>query len=210
MSEKKSTVRTTSFWMALVAIVISLIGTGVSMMEAGILRDQQQLMIEEKAAAVWPFVTPQTNVRDGETGQEIVFSLANKGVGPALIDGITSSAGRFSGSIHEAMKGIDLNDQGFGIVATLSNPAHSIVLAAGESKEVYKLLIIDKKTIPSPGEDSDVGRKLSRMQGLSSVIAQINSSYCYCSIYGDCWNSDNEPLSESEVCSGREMLRKAE
>lgn len=48
--------------MALLAIVISLTGTVVSIVEANILSDQQELILEEKAASVWPFLEVAVNV----------------------------------------------------------------------------------------------------------------------------------------------------
>ncbi|MEM9258043.1 MAG: hypothetical protein AAGA62_00270 [Bacteroidota bacterium] len=76
--------RPASFYMALIAIVISLVGTGVSIIEARILREQQNLMMEEKAASVWPYVTESNLVRQDSNSLIIEFSLRNDGVGPAL------------------------------------------------------------------------------------------------------------------------------
>lgn len=207
---QKSSIRTTSFWMALFAIFVSLIGTGISVIEAGILRDQQELMIEEKAAAVWPFVAGQTQVSESKAGIEIVFTLTNKGVGPAIINGITFSAGEVSGSIRKAIKNIELPGADFTIVPTLSKEDSEDVLAAGETIEVYKLLLVEKSPTPKPVEAGYTDWQLNRMQKASLLLTQLDYNYCYCSIYGDCWDSENQALKANEVCSGREMLEKAE
>lgn len=210
MSNKKPPTGTTSFWMALLAIAISLIGTGVSIIEAGILHDQQQLMMEEKAASVWPFVSGQTIVREGAAGPEAVFTLTNKGVGPALINSLSFSAGAVSGSIHDVMGELDLADNNFNVITILSQPVSGTVLAAGETLEVYKLLLIDKNQPPASTDEVEKVRKISRMQASSLILDQISKNYCYCSVYGDCWDTYNQPLKASETCSGREMLRKPE
>lgn len=193
------------------AIFISLIGTGISIMEAGILRDQQQLMTEEKAAAVWPFVATQTTISETELGLEVLFTMTNKGVGPALINGLNFSVGETNGSISDVIDAIQLKNNSMSIIPTLSKPLNKTVIAAGEKVEVFKLRLLKKASeLPDPIFKGEIALQLSQMEDASSIVEQIVEEYCYCSIYGDCWNSDNQALEAEEACLGREMLRMAD
>ena len=211
MSKKKPP-RTTSFWMAIIAIFISLIGTGISVVEAGILRDQQQLMTDEKAATVWPFVAAKTQVLETEAGTEITFTVKNKGVGPALINGITYSSNEASGSITDVVHSIILPNNGLRLLPTLSQSSEKSVLQPGEEMEVYKLLLLAPEGTAKTNENKAVtlNKYLERMEDAADIIEQITIDYCYCSVYGDCWDKENHALTKKEACAGREMLRGAE
>lgn len=51
-----------SLLISLVAVAISLIGTLVSVYEARVLRDQQDLQVEQKSASAWPFVAVHSDI----------------------------------------------------------------------------------------------------------------------------------------------------
>jgi hypothetical protein len=191
--------------------VISLIGTGVSIMEAGILRDQQQLMVEEKAAAVWPYLESSTSAIKTEKGIEIKMVLTNKGVGPALLSDITFSTEGKYGKRSDLTSVLSKNHPGLVLLNTFTRNSMKEVLAAQEELIAYKVLIF-----PRPGEASSDNSFEKTLQDFNSlneageIIDAISSTYCYCSIYGDCWDSDNQPLLANEACSGKEMVRRSE
>ncbi|TXF91486.1 hypothetical protein FUA23_01975 [Neolewinella aurantiaca] len=209
MPAKKPAVKTTSFWMALVAILISLVGTIISITEAGILRDQQQMMKEEKAAAVWPYVASLVTMKNTEKGLEIETTLANKGVGPALISGTEFSVGAANGSLAELLPNLSAQYPGMVLHAVQSHTVEHSVLAAGEAIPLYKIMVFYPETTDSL---SPVEKALSKINmTLLNTGQQITDTlavdFCYCSIYGDCWDSDNQPLTREEACPGREMLQ---
>ena len=70
--------------LSILAVIVSLSALGVSVYEAGILREQSALMQEQQKAAVWPYMDTNANhLYSKET--MIEFSFTNKGVGPAKI-----------------------------------------------------------------------------------------------------------------------------
>ncbi|MFT5016276.1 MAG: hypothetical protein ACI9G6_001045 [Limisphaerales bacterium] len=213
MPKKKPQTKTISFWMALLAIVISLIGTGVSMMEAGILRNQQKLMVEEKAASVWPYVVSSTSVVRTDKGIEVEVVLTNKGVGPALLSPVTFSAAGKQGSVAQLLPIISKNHPGLVLLAMFTKGSSKEVLAAGEEIIVSTILIIDsaKETLPGTTEDTAIGSiNMNLLNKTTKIIDAITFDFCYCSIYGDCWDVDNQPLTTNEACSGVEILHKPE
>ena len=60
MKIKKEEMKTKRFdrsdLMSIIAVLISLGALGVSLFEANIMRDQQQIMQEQKRASVWPYL----------------------------------------------------------------------------------------------------------------------------------------------------------
>jgi hypothetical protein len=213
MPKKKPQTETISFWMALLAIVISLIGTGVSMMEAGILRDQQKLMVEEKAASVWPYVVSSTSVVKTDKGIEIEMVLTNKGVGPALLSPVTFSAAGKQGSVAQLLPIISKNHPGLVLLAMFTKGSSKEVLAAGEEITVYTILVVDsaKDTLAGASEDTAIGSMdVSLLNKTAEIVDAITFDFCYCSIYGDGWDVDNQPLTTNKACSGVEILHKPE
>lgn len=194
MSEKSSS---TSFWMALLAIVISLIGTGVSIVEANILRDQQALMTEEKAASVWPYLVLNGKADVDKNQLTLSYELNNKGVGPALIGDLT-----LRNKIGKGINPIQLIDQleadhpELEIIPTASKDSKKEVLAAGDRYQILELLILTKDPEKAPINLAMV-----------PIMQDITIEYCYCSIYGDCWDDAGNRLVAETSCGGREFLR---
>lgn len=186
----------TTFWMALIAIIISLVGTVVSIMEANILRAQQELMLEEKAAAVWPHLAVSMNVEFSAETLSIKYAVINKGVGPALLGGFQFSIN--DGEPGELLDAIDVLRRKYPelrITPAFSSVNLNSVVVPGESKAIYHLQIT-----------STTGVSLLSFVSLSE---ELTAQFCYCSIYGDCWDAENNPLTKEEACAGRELLKKA-
>jgi hypothetical protein len=181
-----------SFYMALLAIVISLVGTCVSIIEARILREQQTIMNEEKEASVWPYVSSAGRIDVNEEGTTYELSLINEGVGPALIGNIEHNVGYVSGSFLEIFTVLKRNHPNLTIIAQSSSNQEKKVLGAGDSLLVFRLLIV---------KGTDATAKPF------SVIGDIATTFCYCSIYGDCWSDKGIRFEEGESCGGREYLQ---
>lgn len=178
--------------MALLAIIISLIGTGVSIIEAGILREQQRLMVEEKEAAVWPYVSAGVLLNNDEQGTTVEFKLKNEGVGPALIGDIEHTMEDTKGVLIDILPVLRAQFPDLNILPTLSSSSTSKVLGAGESMVVYRLYVTKK---PEAKSDPFL------------VSAAFSTTYCYCSIYGECWDYDGKNLEASTACSGRSFVQ---
>ncbi|MEM1357542.1 MAG: hypothetical protein AAGF89_05055 [Bacteroidota bacterium] len=184
--------RPASFYMALIAIVISLVGTGVSIIEARILREQQDLMMEEKAASVWPYVTESNLVRQDSNSLTIEFSLRNDGVGPALIGNVELLLDEAPISVLALTDSIAVEYPGVSIIPTLSVNWERKVLAAGDTEVFLRLYCVGSQ--PGIFFGNEVLQRLARR-------------YCYCSIYGDCWEANNGEPEQVDNCNNGFSLK---
>jgi len=183
--------RTPSFYMALLAIIISLVGTGVSVFEARILREQQTIMSEEKEAAVWPYLSMSGDINMGPEHSVYTLSIKNEGVGPALMGDISHTVGEQSGTILSVISVLKDKYPTSSFFLQKSFNGKKMVVGEGEVVTIFQLAIID---------GGDITQQ-------ANIIDSIQSTYCYCSIYGDCWSSDGERLTATQSCSGRDYLR---
>lgn len=184
----------TSLYLAILAILISLVGTGVSIFESQILREQQEIMLAEKAASVWPFVRLAFNSSQTDTTYTIGATFINKGVGPAVIgdielffQGEPIAASEIFEKIKEAYPEMRLG------TSTINLSNGRFVVSPDEEKEMYRLTYFVESTSPL---------------GLVELLTSIRIEACYCSIYGDCWGLDNSEEAYSvEECAARLELR---
>lgn len=184
----------TSLYLALLAILISLVGTGVSIFESRLLREQQDLMIEEKAASVWPYVRLNMTSNQSPQAYTIGATFVNKGVGPALVGNLQLlfDGERIPGSeLFTKMKSA-YPDLSLG-ASSLNLSEDRMVVSPGEEKVLYSLTYVTDTT------QSTV---------LLDMMLRISVEACYCSIYGDCWSiGDNEMLATAKDCSARLDLK---
>ncbi len=120
-----------------------------------------------------PFVTYGTSNVDDQGGREISLSLANNGLGPAILGPLEI---RYEGKIIDSPA--DLLEQCCGLkpnsgLAFMTSPASNVAVRPGESVQFFRL----KRTAQS----SSTWDKLNEERWKLRVRA------CYCSIYNDCW-----------------------
>lgn len=169
-----------SLYLAIAAILISVIGTGISIVEAMIMKDQQIIMHEQKAASVWPYVIPSKSLKADQVGQVIQVKYTNNGVGPALLG--PSSVSYNGKSIERSqLSGLISQDlSGYTVVETTNVSSEGTVLAAEEEYIFVEITVI--------GMTMDI----ESLNTLSQVLSEISVDYCYCSIYQDCWAGGTE------------------
>lgn len=180
-----------SLLVALVAVVISLIGTFVSVYEANVLREQQDLLAEQKSAAAWPFMkcTPLVNYNN-DTTAVIIYEIANKGIGPAIL-----------GDVRYLFDGQDFESYSIddGIIAKYD----SFLVVQGTQN-----MQIDSSVIqPSGGlavfTIQLTARAPEYVKLFNKVANELSVQFCYCSVYGDCWYRGSYRAPEKrEECQG--------
>lgn len=125
-----------------------------------------------QVASVWPRVTyTNFNTSDGDNSR-ITLSLSNKGVGPAIIEGLQV---RYQGRAYSEARAL-LNDCCGASGKTLALGISSLrgeVLRPGEEAMVTQLA--------ARGTDPDVYARFNRER------SKLEISTCYCSVFGDCW-----------------------
>lgn len=154
---------------SLIAVIVSLSALMVSIYEANIMKEQQQLMVSQQKTSVWPYVKGNT-LYNFDTLSSIKVVIENKGIGPALIDDIKISINDTVATdylkLNEKLKNVFKENQFYLSLMSLSDH----VLAPGEKIELM--------SIRFPRFDNDY-----------FLIAEMKIDYdlCYCSIYNECW-----------------------
>jgi len=194
MSETKYKSRNnTNTWLSILAVVVSFGAFGVSIYEAGIMRDQQeimyqeqQLMLEQQKASVWPYLESDISYMYKPEKSALIYKLKNKGVGPAKINHYDLST-----------KGTALTDynQIFEVI--------NAMLPANFDGNI-NLIFRPSKGILSPEEEITwLSIELPRFEGDTDMIRNLGLAFefCYCSIYNDCWTLSSANEEPEEGCN---------
>ena len=157
-----------TFWqtiLSVLGIVIAVLALYAALTESAAVRQQT-------AAAVWPFV--QLMVEDYDTGDAAGFSFAftNVGVGPAKMKGVRLVVdGKVVRNWTELVASVN-GDEGAGVNRDFISD---------------RVLRPEEKVSMFSTADAELARKLF------GVIKMPRSrlSFCYCSIFDECWLSDS-------------------
>ena len=181
----------TSLIVALVAVVISLVGTVTSIYEARILRNQQQTYQEEKAASVWPYIKTEmyTNYNNSDSSITLEYSITNKGIGPAIL-----------GDVRYVYLGADVET--YSIDEAIQKQYPDIPVWNSQNRQI-------DRTVVSPGEKIklfvirlQVSGPVRDFSDVSNAIdADFYTEFCYCSVYGACWRvTQSDVPQEGDDC----------
>ena len=172
--------------LAILAVLLSFVAVSVSFYEAKVLKEQQEIMQAQQKASVWPYL--RTNLKYEYSDKFwIRLSVENKGVGPALIHSsklfINQVARNDYFDIDTTIRSFfpDSVDMGLSI-----SGLEGVLLSPGE-----KVNILEIQTNRFKGE------------GKAGRSVPIDLSFCFCSIYEDCWavasmSSGLEPIEQCE------------
>jgi len=157
-----------SFWQT----VLSVVGVFIAVLALYAALTESEAVRQQTSAAVWPFV--QVSIADFDSREDAGFTLSftNAGVGPALVR-----------SLRVIVDGEPMRDW-----------AHIVAHLGGTlDDQVGRSHISDR--VLSPGQKIDLisvtDTALARQ--FQAVIANPENSisYCYCSIFDDCWLADS-------------------
>ncbi len=172
-----------SLIISLVAVAISLIGTLVSIYEARVLRDQQNLLVEQKSASAWPLVAVQSDISvSGDTMATLVFSIENLGIGPAILGDVRYRYRNKDYETYSIVKAMrkDISElerpdmEGFQISSVQNYQIDSLVLPPERETKIFTAKIIG-------------GNNYASLRLANELANQVAINFCYCSVYGDCW-----------------------
>ncbi|MEN0047675.1 MAG: hypothetical protein AAF806_11505 [Bacteroidota bacterium] len=183
-------------WLSILAVLVSFGAFGVSIYEAGIMREQQeimyqeqQLMLEQQKASVWPYLESDISYAYQPDGSSIIYKLKNKGVGPAKIKesnlSLKDSIVADYNQILEVITGLLPEDLG-GKVNFSFRPPSGVL--SPEEETVWL-------NITLPRFEGDMGI-------LGNFLFQFE--ICYCSIYDDCWTLLSKSEEPVEGCQAFE------
>lgn len=174
--------------LAILALLISFVTMGISIYETRILKEDQQIMRSEQKAAVWPYIEKDFVIQFLEDKSVLKLAVRNKGVGPALIDGIhmfyqdTLISNDYLGAsdfFGNFFKEEALQNFAWGV------PGNK-VLSPGE-----EITLIQIEADRYPGD-------IQKIRGVYGLRVYI----CYSSIYQDHWvlKSDADGPEATESC----------
>lgn len=149
---------------------------------------ESQAVRKQTTASVWPYV--QTVINDNNNGESayMKISLNNVGVGPAKMQGVSL---KYKGDFIESWDSFvrNLDDQAELGVTYGKSDVQDRVLAPQES------LILFQTDKP----------KLVQLLQNSINQGELQLTYCYCSIFDDCWI---QPLPDSEGQQIKQTIEK--
>jgi hypothetical protein len=160
-----------TFWQTL----LSLAGvfTGAVALYAAL--NESDAARKQTAAAVWPYVQFMINDRDDGESAFFALSFDNVGVGPAQMRSMLLTFDGKAVTSWEAVTGALLGGNAKLGVQYGKSSVSRRVLAPGDSVVAFQT------------DDPDLARAMQKaVYGGGAVL-----SYCYCSIFEDCWQSSS-------------------
>lgn len=157
-----------TFWQT----ILSVIGVLIAVLALYAALTESAAVRQQTAAAVWPFV--QLMLEDYDTGEAAGFTIAftNAGVGPAKMQDVRLSVdGKVVRNWSE-------------LVASVGGDAGAAVNRTFISDRVLRP---DEKVVVFSTTDADLARKL-----VGAVVKPRGVlTFCYCSIFEECWLADS-------------------
>jgi len=188
-----------SILIAMIAVLISTLSAYISFKESKILMQQQKIALSQQETSAWPYLQniPANNFK-GDTIAIFIYSVENKGIGPAIINEVIY---KFDNKeISNSSLGRELVEKYDSLlkIRQIQNAAlNQVVLAPGEIHNVVTIKI-------SKNKKSDLN--------LQSIVNEIGElyvlEYCYCSVYGKCWKVNRyDDIKQSDQCKPMEGIR---
>lgn len=162
------------------ALLLSIAALAIGVIEARIMSQQQDTMVQQQKAAVWPYVELRSGVM--VTDSLLFESIAeNKGVGPAIIkemsvsidDEVYTNISEFSNALNNLIGKDQYTITRFGISQTTKS-----VYKPGESRTLLEVIIHDQ-------------------EAFSEKVGYFNVNLVYCSIFDECWRENGKELEEN-------------
>ena len=167
---------------ALIALLISVVGTVISVSEARLMNRQLDLMDAQKSATVWPYADVRRSADYGTDPATITLEIVNHGIGPALVDSVRLRYRDKTTSALEVIEPLAAAYPAFTVVPYRSSSEGSLILPAGEGAVLLQLAFRAKV---------DDGAK----PDLAAVMDDLVLDFTFCDVYGTCWryNPDGKP-----------------
>lgn len=171
--------------LSLLAFVISLGAFFVSLYEANILRQQQQLMVEQQKSTVLPYLVVDVGFQFEEKVWTMKYSVQNKGIGLAKLSFAHFQKEEQYFSTYNELKNyfVELLPDSLSSQINLSYTTLEMILSPEEKLTWLSL------TLPRFAGDR---------QQLSNV--RLEHRICYCSIYDDCWQVTDQHFKPIKGC----------
>lgn len=168
-----------TFWQT----VLSVAGvfTGAVALVAAL--NESQAVRQQTSASVWPYVQFMINDTSAEDAASFELSLNNVGVGPARMQGMR----------------VTLNDEVVrdwqSLTAILLPEGAELGVDYGKSSVSRRVLGPGESLVAFQTQHKDLALRLQD----ATYSGALNVSYCYCSIFDECWNLPSSADSGAEL-----------
>ena len=181
---------------ALFAVLISFISVLLGYKETTILEEQQSLLFQQQGASVWPFLEHSPDFNIFKTYATFKYNVTNKGIGPAIVDDVDYTYKNIAITSHGLGLELEKEYPNLSIQQTRNANLSNKVLAPGELINVITIRITPKENI-----------EVSLIDVLIKISEEYKLTYCYCSVYGECWKvMGKDNLTKSSDCRIRSGL----
>ncbi|NET37172.1 MAG: hypothetical protein F6K19_34975 [Cyanothece sp. SIO1E1] len=165
---------------AFLALLVSLGALFVSIIEANIMRDQQEIMQTQQKVAVYPYLSQKMHLGIAEKGT-LTHTIINKGLGPAKIKYTKFTLNGEEVADYKALKS-RLDD-----------------MFPPETK--YSIIFFDPKSYFITANETITVLMLSceDQEAALKTMPEIKFEveFCYCSIFEDCWSHVGDETRET-------------
>ena len=163
---------------AFLALIMSISALVIGVVEARIMSEQQQIMVDQQKGAVWPYLEVKSSLAVTDS---LVFSWTaeNKGVGPAIVNGVNllfkEKTIKTYSELLSLLDGL-VGENNYALSKFGVDQESKSVYASGEEKTLLQITFYDPKVY-------------------FEKVGFFNLDLKYCSIYGDCWKENGKELS---------------
>ncbi len=170
------------------AMVVSFASLYLAIHHGHVMQEMAEANARMVTATSWPRVSYSTSNVDANSQPTLVrFTLANKGIGPASVDGMeVSYEGKPVKSVHELLKACCSSEGSSPGLTWQLSTANGEILRPGEEKH---FLHIHKTT------DAALWQRVNDLPGKVTVKA------CYCSVFDECWVTDSTAKKAAKVAA---------
>ncbi|WDI33034.1 hypothetical protein PUV54_07470 [Hyphococcus flavus] len=148
--------------------------------------DQAQVMRKQQHASVWPLLSDDFTIDKNEDGYVVELTLANKGVGPALIESAyVTIDGEPASSRPAFMQGVFKNQQPAGSARVNGSSIEGSALGAGDAVSVFKVTWPDT-------EDNRQSFSALANRYVDGEGPQVSLAVCFCSVFERCFLSEDQ------------------
>ena len=174
-----------TFWQT----ILSLAGVFTGSVALYAALNESQAVRQQTAASVWPYVQlTMSDTSDGESAS-FALSLDNVGVGPALMKGaVVTHNGLVMPDWQSVTDEIMPDGATLGVDYGKSSVSRR-VLAPGESMVAFQ----------TRNRDLALGMQAAAYSGAIAV------TYCYCSIFDECWIKSSVPSANDQANQGADQ-----
>ena len=176
-------------WVSITAMITAVAAVVVAILQTQVMHDEAALEREHARLSVQPSILVYAHSSVGDSGGSFAFGMINQGLGPAVVEG-------FSVEID--------GETGVNWAQAIALATNGSVQLRGEKRNVRDISessINDGMIIPA-GNDIrpiDLGTNTEVAALLRPVSDKIKVSFCYCSLYNECWSANNKKTRPTKV-----------